>query len=178
MLCRVEGLAPEFSGEVGERCPCSLLPCQAPRGFIHPLHLLLEPVLFQEANGDADTPVPMCMYPQPAVPDATWKSSARSGLLPTLPRAAGLALTSPGEYLAGRKDPDQSCHLHSVPAVLIIQRDWEALWCSRCGARMSLNSRCGFWHQGNVWVHPPGQGTSAQAKSGGDLGSGWGCGVL
>lgn len=107
-LCHVEGLAPEFSGEVEERWPCSLFPCQAPRGLIHPLHLLLEPVLSRGASGDAGTSVPMCMYPQPAVPDATWKSSPRSGLLPTLPRATGLAFTSPGENLAGRKDPGWS----------------------------------------------------------------------
>lgn len=81
----------------------SLLPLAPPSSQrTHPSPpVLLEPVLCPGADEDAGTPVPMCMYPQPAVPDATWKSSRRSGLLPTLPRAAGFAFTSPGENLAG-----------------------------------------------------------------------------
>lgn len=144
----------------------SLLPLAPPSSQrTHPSPpVLLEPVLCPGADEDADTPVPMCMYPQPAVPDVTWKSSCRSGLLPTLPRAAGFAFTSPGENLAGRKGPGWSCHLHSITGVATMQRGWKALWCSRCGARVSLNSRCGFWHQGNVWVHPPGQGSSSTSK--------------
>lgn len=54
--------------------------------------------------------------------------------------------------------------VHSILGVRTMQRGWKALWCSSCGARVSLNSRCGFWHQGNVWVHPPGQGSSSTSK--------------
>lgn len=85
VLCCPEGLAPEFSGEVEERCPCSLLPRQAPRGLIQPLHLLLEPVLFQEASGDADTPVPMCMYPSLLCQMSLGKAAPGLGACPPSP---------------------------------------------------------------------------------------------
>ena len=107
-LCRAEGLWQGPAGRLGRGVPTPTCP-RAPssRGLIHAPHLLLEQVPCCGAGGDAGTPVPVCMYPQPAVPDSCCKSSPGSGLL--LPsRAASFTFASPGENLPGRKGPGQS----------------------------------------------------------------------
>lgn len=173
VLCRAERLRRGPVGRLGRGVPAPACPPPpSSQGLIHPPpHLLLEQAPCCGASVDAGTPVPVCMYPQPAVPDSPCKSSPGAGLL--LPsRARSFAFASPGENLPGGKGPGQSqSPLHRGAGLFsslvclgpLLCRGAGRLWVAVAGGaggplETSLGSRCGLWHQGNVGARPPGRG--------------------